>query len=605
MNRHELDIYLELYKRRDFGRIPVGIYPSGAYFYPTEKQIETLSLLSDNETTFVGYGGAARCFIGETLVQTSEGHKAIKYLQVGDSVLSYNETTGAREFKTVLKVFKFSGLHKMALFKNGLTCTYDHEFLFGGEWVKAYDLPNKEAQENAITGESREVTAAEAEGLEIKSLYTDVYDLHVEDNHNYTVTLDNIIVHNSGKTLIESTAIIFDCLAYPGIRWGFARKELVTLKKTALVTFFVQADFYGLKKDEDYRYDKQLNIITFNNGSEIILIDTAYKPSDPLNTRFGGLELTRCAIDESNETDIAVIVKLFERTGWRLNDKYKLKRKVFECFNPDKNHVHERYWRPFRDKAEPKHKKFIRALPSDNPNPAVKEWIADLIKTGDNITIERQIYGNFDYDDDPSKLCEYDAICDLFTNSHVKTRQKFISADLAMQGRDRFIAGYWSGMVCAIALDETKSTGKGIEESLKRLKNSYAVPNSHIVADSDGLGAYLESYVRNIKTFHGGTVPRNKKEFGTLKDECAFKLAELINKREIRIVCSSEQEERIKKELSTCFKRDNVNADKKRLIKKDTMKKLLGGASPDYLDMLIMRMFFEVKATTSFAVKKR
>jgi hypothetical protein len=457
VNKHEFDIYIELYKRKQYDKIPIGKYSNGDYFYMTKKQVRALELLNDDSTTHIGYGGSAR----------------------------------------------------------------------------------------------------------------------------------------SGKSLIECTAIIMDCYAYADIAWGLARRELTTLKRTVLITLFKQLAFYG-KSDADYNYNQQLNKITFNNRSEVFLIDTAYKPSDPLNTRFGGFELTRSGIDESNETDITVVNKLFERTGWRNNDKHGIKRKQFECFNPDKNHVYSRFYIPFRDSKEVDYKKFIPALPSDNPNPAVQEWIDDIVKTGDTATIERQIHGNFDFDDDPTKLCDYDAVCDLFTNDHIKGGNKYISADLAMQGRDKFIAGYWNGLICDLAIDMSKSSGREIELKLKELKNSSNVGNSNIVADSDGLGAYLESYIKNIKSFHGGSSAENKNEFGNLKDECGFKLAELINNRKIKIKCSQVQEEQIKKELSICLKRDNINIDKKKLIKKDKMKELLGN-SPDYMDMLLMRMYFELK----------
>lgn len=467
MNNHEFEIYLELYKRKEYKHIPIGRYANGDYFYMTPKQIRALELLNDNITTDVGYGGSAR----------------------------------------------------------------------------------------------------------------------------------------SGKSIIEVTAMIFDCQAYDDIAWGLARRELTVLKRTVLLTLFKQLEFYGIKNlkvfknaPRTYNYNQELNKITFQNISDIFLIDTAYKPSDPLNTRFGGFELTRSAIDESNETEQSVIFKLFERTGWRNNDKYNLKRKQFECFNPAKNHVYTRYYIPFRDKLEPDHKKFIPALPKDNPHPSVQEWIDDLIKTGDETTIQRQIHGNFDYDDDPTALCDYDAICDMFTNTHVKTGNKYISADLAMQGRDKFIAGSWSGLICSVDIDKSKSTGRSIELDLKSLKDSKGVGNSNIVADSDGLGAYLESYINNIKTFHGGASAINKKEFANLKSECGFKLAELINNREIRIICTKNQEEEIKKEISMCLKRDSIDKDesKKRLISKDKMKEFLGH-SPDYLDMLLMRMIYNIR----------
>jgi hypothetical protein len=162
-------------------------------------------------------------------------------------------------------------------------------------------------------------------------------------NDNITTNVGYGGSARSGKSIIECTAIIFDCFAYPDIAWGLARKELTTLKRTVLITLFNQLRFFG-KSEKDYKYNQQSNKITFNNKSNIFLIDTAFKPSDPLNTRFGGFELTRSAIDESNETEQSVIFKLFERTGWRNNDRYKLKRKQFECFNPAKNHVYSRYY---------------------------------------------------------------------------------------------------------------------------------------------------------------------------------------------------------------------------------------------------------------------
>lgn len=455
MTRHEFDIYLELYKRGEFGSIPIGHYPDGSYFYMTPKQVRAMELLADNITTNLGFGGSAR----------------------------------------------------------------------------------------------------------------------------------------SGKSIIECTAIIFDNNAYPGIAWGLGRKELTVLKKTVLKTLYKQLLFYGIKEGEDYKYNDKYGIFTFSNDSEIFLIDTKFLPSDPLNTRFGGLELTRCAVDESNETNRSVVIKLFERTGWRKNLEYGIKRKLLETFNPAKNHVYTRFFKPFRDNKEPEHKKFIPSLPGDNPHPSVQEWVDDLLKEGDEVDIQRQIYGNFDYDDDPRSLVDYDALCDIFTNTHVEKGAKKISSDLAMQGRDRFVSGYWEGKVCSIEIDKAKATSREIELDLRDLKNSKGVGNTQIIADADGLGNYLEGYIKNITTFRGGSAPENKKDYVNLKSECGWKLAEAINKRELHVICSAEQEEAIKEEVSICLKKLHMDTDtqKKRLIPKDKMKEMLG-RSPDYLDMLIMGM---------------
>jgi phage terminase large subunit len=80
-----------------------------------------------------------------------------------------------------------------------------------------------------------------------------------------------------------------------------------------------------------------------------------------------------------------------------------------------------------------------------------------------------------------------------------------------------------------------------------------------------------------------------------LKSECGYKLAELINNRQIKIICSNEQKDRIIAELAQ-LKAAGIDKDeqKKRLIKKEEMKEALH-RSPDYLDMLLMNMIFHIK----------
>jgi hypothetical protein len=148
--------------------------------------------------------------------------------------------------------------------------------------------------------------------------------------------------------------------------------------------------------------------------------------------------------------------------------------------------------------------------------------------------------------------------------------------------------------VCFIKLDQEYSTGKSIETDLKRMMIECSIPRSKMIADSDGLGNYLESYLNGIREFHGGTRPINP-EYDNLKSECAFKLADMINNRLLRIVCTEAQKERIIEELGV-LKQDHIDADtrKKGIISKEKMKEILG-RSPDYLDMLIMAMFFRIK----------
>lgn len=457
MNRHELEIYLEFYRRKQFHLIPIGSYPDGSYFYMTEKQIRALELLTDDETTQIGYGGSAR----------------------------------------------------------------------------------------------------------------------------------------SGKTIIEATCIIFECLIYPDIGWGLCRKELTTLKRTTLLTLFKQTAFYGLKDKIDYNYNQQLNKITFSNNSDIFLIDTKFNPSDPLNTRFGGLELTKSAIDESNETEEDVVNKVFERTGWRNNEKHGLKRKMFECFNPAKNHIYTRYYLPFRDFKETEFRKFIQALPGDNPNPAVKEWMDDLIKNGDKPTIERQIKGNFEYDDDPLTMIEFDKIMDLWTNSGVPGGIKVITADIAFEGSDLFVVGYWEGLRLRKIWTMPKSDGADVLNLITKVSQDYQVPQSNIIYDADGVGGFIKGFLRTAIPFKNGSKAYNRENYYNLKTQCEFKMAESINNGDVFIECN-DHKQAIIKELEQLKKRITEPDKPLRTIAKEDIKKYIGH-SPDFMDMIKMRWLLEVR----------
>lgn len=425
-----------------------------------------------------------------------------------------------------------------------------------------------------------------------------------------------------GKSVLGCYWELKNCFKYPGSRWLLGRAVAKTLKDTTLNTMFGVMKEQGVK---NFNYNTQRSIITFPNESQILLKDLQLYPSDPNFDELGSLEITGGFVDEVNQ----IVSKAWgiskSRIRYRLNfychvcgnmeksDVVKddqgrdlvwicgkghktegLIPKMLGTCNPAKNWTYNDFYSPSKNGTLPKTKQFIQSLVSDNPN-IDKNYRNNLLQL-DKASKERLLYGNWEYDDDPSILCSYDAISDVFRNDHVKgTGKKYASADLAMQGRDKFIAGAWDGLVCTVKIEKAKSTGKEIEQDLRQLIDDERIGRSNVIADSDGLGSYLESYLNGIKEFHGNARAENDVEYQNLKSECAFKLAEVINKREIRIVCTDEQKQFIMEELG-CLKRDKIDADdqRKRIIKKDAMKELLQ-RSPDYLDMLLMRMYFEVK----------
>jgi predicted kinase len=135
--------------------------------------------------------GGAGCFVGDTLVKTIGGYKRISEISLDDSVLSLNEESGNMEYKQVVNLFKYEPEQSDTLleleFDNGeiVRCTENHKFYVDGIWVKAIDL---DVRRNVINKEQ-------------------VYDIEVEDNHNYVITKSDIIVHNSGKGFTLSNLI--------------------------------------------------------------------------------------------------------------------------------------------------------------------------------------------------------------------------------------------------------------------------------------------------------------------------------------------------------------------------------------------------------------
>lgn len=403
-----------------------------------------------------------------------------------------------------------------------------------------------------------------------------------------------------GKSYLGCIWQLTIALEFPGTRHLMGRAVLKALKESTLLTFFQVCKTFGLSAGKHYKYNSMDSVIKFFNGSEFYLKDLEFRPSDPEFDRLGSTEYTTAFIDEASQISLKGYKIVQSRLRYRL-DEYGLVPKILIATNPAKNFTYYDFYKPYKAKTLPNYRVFIPALVQDNPYIS-KHYIENLKKL-DKVSKERLLYGNWEYDDDPSKLMEYDKITDIFTNTFVKHGEKFITADLAMQGRDKFIIMVWSGLRCKIVgidkdtgkfvrdLAKAKSTGKEIEEDLMKVAKKEKTPRSNIIPDSGGLGNYLDSYMEGIRKFDGARKAYDK-EFRNLRSECYFKLAELVNKAEIYIECDDPTvKEEIIEELEQ-IKRDDVDKDdqKKRILSKDKIRDQLG-RSIDWADTIMMRMF--------------
>jgi phage terminase large subunit len=399
-----------------------------------------------------------------------------------------------------------------------------------------------------------------------------------------------------GKSYLECHWLNVMAHAYPETSYGLGRNELVTLKKTTLLTLFKVFAECNMKPNVDYSYNQQLNTITYTNGSIIFLIDMAYYPSDPLYTRFGGLELTAAAVDESAESDYRGIEILFTRLGRKNNHKYGIAKKLLETFNPAKNHVFSRYVLPYEKGILSDKYAFVPALPSDNPSPEVEEYVKGILATGSQVTIQRLIYGNFHFDDDPKALIIYSAIQDLFYNKHiVREGNKYLIADIAMQGADQFVIGVWHGWALIELCRFPKMDGKQVEDKIIQLQRAHSIPNSRTLYDADGLGAYLDGYLRGAIGFKNGAKALNEENYANLKTQCYYRLADKVNKGEMFLECvrDTAMQDLVKQELAQVKSLDADKDSKLKMQSKEVTKQNIG-RSPDISDMLAYRMYFDI-----------
>ena len=398
----------------------------------------------------------------------------------------------------------------------------------------------------------------------------------------------------SGKSFLGCSLIFGDAFLHPGTYYFISRTSLTDLRKFTIPSVHEVLGKWGIPQS-NYKYNGQDNFFQLSNGSRVYLLAANWQPSDPDYARFGSMQMTRGWIEEAGEFDKGAKNNLAASIGRWKNDVYSLTPKLLQTCNPAKNYLYSDYYRPYKAKELKPWQRFIQAFPEDNKK-LPDGYLENLKRTLDKNQKERLLFGNWEFDDDPSVLCDYDAICDAFTNEHVpEVGSVGLSSDIAMQGRDLFVAATWKGNVCRIQSVRQKTTGKEVEQIIREIAIKNSVPRSKIVADSDGLGAYLSGYLEGIKTFHGGSKAKNSIQYANIKSECAYKLAELINKRDICIKCDEKYIDTIKEELGE-LRAMSVDNDegKKRIVSKDEMKERLG-RSPDFLDTLIMGMYLKLQ----------
>jgi hypothetical protein len=239
----------------------------------------------------------------------------------------------------------------------------------------------------------------------------------------------------------------------------------------------------------------------------------------------------------------------------------------------------------------------------------------------DEDTRRQLLEGRWKVSVSPNDIFDHGQFIDMFDNPRdIKKKGRYITADIAMKGSNKLVVGYWEGMELMDIEIMNKSDGKQVIDLINKLAERYDVENRYICYDSDGVGSYIDGFIRGAVPFNGGgavmatqdpTSGRMLKEhYFNLKTQCYYRMGDRVNRGEVKIGLNVgnkmyDNKMTIKQRFlfeRRAIKRDKVDSDGKlKINSKDDQKSKLNGESPDLLDMFMMREIFELKPKIVFA----
>lgn len=244
-------------------------------------------------------------------------------------------------------------------------------------------------------------------------------------------------------------------------------------------------------------------------------------------------------------------------------------------------------------------------------------YLGNLLSQDDD-TKASLLYANWKAVLSDNDVYDYYKFLGMFNNLYEVDRNgKYITADIALKGSDKFIVGYWEGYCLEDILILDKSDGKEVIDNITLFAKSYEVQNTDITYDNDGVGGFVDGFIIGAVPFINGgaaiSLPDSKivaagKEvkpnYYNLKTECYYLSGDNVNKGKYRIserVANKMYDDTMTVRQRFLFERKAIKRDKAdmdgklRIIDKKEMKTKLNGQSPDIMDMFMMRERFNLK----------
>ncbi|XZI79736.1 DNA/RNA non-specific endonuclease [Clostridium perfringens] len=250
-----------------------------------------------------------KCLVGDTLVKTDKGMKKIREIEIGDSVLSRNNTLGINEYKKVIDIHINSTYESFIIkTKNSIIeSTLGHLFMVKDKWWKAaVDIKENDYLELS-DGRFEEVVEVR---FERKEYPIKVYNITVEGNHNYYTSQEQILTHNMNQ---KRCKILNNIVNQSNSKIN--KKSLDELKKVKYGEQYTKVNGKkALKSNVEYVTDEGYRYLTDSKGRISDVEGTLKRGKAKRNAyaqRTVGKEQGRLASDDGGH----LIASIFKGSG--------------------------------------------------------------------------------------------------------------------------------------------------------------------------------------------------------------------------------------------------------------------------------------------------
>lgn len=247
-------------------------------------------------------------------------------------------------------------------------------------------------------------------------------------------------------------------------------------------------------------------------------------------------------------------------------------------------------------------------------NPAIPRAELEKAKQEmDGDTYKQEIMA--EYVDNAGALFKYTALIDMFSNTVIKSPEKYLVIDVADDGSDKTVFSFWQGLECYRIEQFTQLNTEMIINQAREYAAQERIPYSQIIVDAIGVGAgvassslldgivgYKSSYgaiktdmdIVRLPNVHYTKGAPLISDYKNLRSQCVFTLADLVNKHEVAVrIDDLRIKEALIEELAT-YQDVSAGDGKRMATQKEDVKEIIG-RSPDYSDTLLMRMYFVIR----------